>query len=344
MKKLFFYTSLIMMLSLVLISCKRDDDEKKKGNQNTTGQVMFWTSSDLGCGNITVTINGTSKSITGFYSGGAPDCGAASAATFDLESGTYSFTVSCGSNSGNGTVTVTAGSCYKMEITADITGGGTCNYTQWTGTENCNSGYYPVYTGICGPVGYPFYNTATNLCYKTCQDARNANTSGQIYRYNDTGGGGGGTCNYTQWTGTESCNSGYYPVYTGICAPVDYPFYNTATNLCYKTCQDARNANTGGQIYRYNESGGGGGSTTGQVMFWIQSDLGCGNITVTVSGSSKSITGYYSGGAPSCGSSSTATFTLNPGTYSFNASCSGKTWNGNVTVTAGNCFKMQLTN
>jgi major membrane immunogen (membrane-anchored lipoprotein) len=90
--------------------------------------------------------------------------------------------------------------------------------------------------------------------------------------------------------------------------------------------------------------GGGGGATTGQVTFWTASDLGCGTITVVCNGISKIISGYFPSGAPACGASGAATFDLNPGTYAFTASCSGKNWSGTITITAGACTMAQLTN
>lgn len=93
-----------------------------------------------------------------------------------------------------------------------------------------------------------------------------------------------------------------------------------------------------------DNGGGGSGATTGQAIFWIQSDFGCGNITVTCGGLNRQITGYYSSGTPDCAGSWGAKFTLDPGTYNFSASCTGKTWSGTITITAGNCSVIQLTN
>lgn len=100
---------------------------------------------------------------------------------------------------------------------------------------------------------------------------------------------------------------------------------------------------TGGSGTGGSGTGGTGtGTTTGQIMFWTASDQGCGNITVTVSGSSGVISKYYAS-RPSCGASGCATFTLPAGTYSFTASCSKYTWSDSgLTVTAGGCFTMQL--
>jgi hypothetical protein len=78
----------------------------------------------------------------------------------------------------------------------------TCDYTQWTGTGNCNSEYYPVYTGVCAPKGYPFYNTKTTRCYTTCTAAYDADPQGIIYRSNENGNTGSGSD-----TGTGSGSS-----------------------------------------------------------------------------------------------------------------------------------------
>jgi hypothetical protein len=92
------------------------------------------------------------------------------------------------------------------------------------------------------------------------------------------------------------------------------------------------------------DDSGGGGSTTGNAMFWTSSDLGCGGIYVFISNSSGAISQYYSGGTPNCGASGCANFTLPPGNYSYTASCSSWNWNGTITVTAGGCSRMRLTN
>ena len=87
----------------------------------------------------------------------------------------------------------------------------------------------------------------------------------------------------------------------------------------------------------------GGGSGEGQATVWIQSDLGCGNITVSIGGQTQVITGYYSGGAPGCSASGCANFSLPPGTYGFTASCSSYDWDGTVTITEDGCYQLKLT-
>ena len=83
----------------------------------SSGQGMFWTASDQNCGPITVTINGQSKTITSYYSSVTPSCGANGCANFSLPAGTYSYKATCSSYQWSGSITITAGGCFKMKLT-----------------------------------------------------------------------------------------------------------------------------------------------------------------------------------------------------------------------------------
>ncbi len=85
-------------------------------------------------------------------------------------------------------------------------------------------------------------------------------------------------------------------------------------------------------------------SSTGDIMFWVQSDFGCGKISVSIPNKgTKTISSYFSSGVPDCGSSGAANFAdLKPGTYKYTASCNSKTWNGSATVKKGVCLQIQL--
>jgi hypothetical protein len=92
--------------------------------------------------------------------------------------------------------------------------------------------------------------------------------------------------------------------------------------------------------------GGGGGNNTGDVIFWINQDYGCGPISVNVSSvGSSSITGFY-GSAPNCSDTGAGgNFnSLAPGTYNYTASCQGIDWSGNFSVNANECLRFQLAN
>jgi hypothetical protein len=88
-------------------------------------------------------------------------------------------------------------------------------------------------------------------------------------------------------------------------------------------------------------SGGGGTSNTGNIIFWTQTDHGCGPITVTINNQSGSINSYY-GAAPACGANGGANFTLPAGNYSYTAKCAKYQWGSSITITAGGCIKMKL--
>lgn len=96
-----------------------------------------------------------------------------------------------------------------------------------------------------------------------------------------------------------------------------------------------------------DQGGGGDPPTTGDVIFYVDGDYGCGPVSVTLNGAgSTSITGFYSGGPPDCDQTGAGgNFNdLDPGTYSFSASCDGITWDGSLTVTANSCLRFLLDN
>ncbi len=85
-----------------------------------------------------------------------------------------------------------------------------------------------------------------------------------------------------------------------------------------------------------------GGSSNGQVIFWTQSDLGCGNITVKVGSLTGVISAFISSGPPSCNTPNMPTFSLPPGNYTFTATCTGKSASGSFTIQSGVCLRYQL--
>ncbi|EDM44880.1 hypothetical protein SCB49_02129 [unidentified eubacterium SCB49] len=121
--------------------------------------------------------------------------------------------------------------------------------------------------------------------------------------------------------------------YTASCSDTNW---SGTIDIAANTCSS--------ELLLPGSGGGGGGDTTGDVKFWINHDFGCGNINVSVSGNgSSTITGYFDS-APDCDTSSGGgNFNnLQPGNYSFTASCSEYTWNGSLTVNANSCLQFQL--
>ncbi len=81
----------------------------------------------------------------------------------------------------------------------------------------------------------------------------------------------------------------------------------------------------------------------GKIIFWVDADLLCGPIDVTINGSTKTISSYYSSSTPDCDATGCATFSMDPGSYNWTATCTGSNWSGTNTVTTNGCFKLQLT-
>ena len=91
---------------------------------------------------------------------------------------------------------------------------------------------------------------------------------------------------------------------------------------------------SGGDITRtINVTQAGAFAGPGSITFWTSKDFGCGFINVTLTGQgTQTIRGYYVSGTPGCGDAFTATFSnLIAATYTYTASCSGRSWSGTVT-------------
>ena len=264
------------------------------GTTSTAGQAMFWIVSDMGCGTITVTCNGISKNITGYNAAGAPACGTAGTATFDLNAGTYSYSAQCGAKTWNGTMSVTGGACSKIQLSGSSNTTTTGQAMFWL-ASNLGCGTIAVTcNGIVRNItGYS--SSGAPAC--GASSSANFDLSAGTYSYS-------AKCNSISWNGTIT----------------------VAANGCSKV-QLTAPVNT---------------TTTGKATFWISSDLACGPITVTCNGSTGSITSYYTSGTPACGASGCASFTLNPGTYTYSGKCSSKTWSGTVTVSSNGCSTIRF--
>jgi len=104
MKKILLLTSLLTMV--LLSSC----------NKTKYGNVTFWQETGSGYGVTVVSVNGITSNITQEYSS-TPDCGASGCAVFNqLETGTYNYTASDGTDNWSGTVNVTEDGCTTMEL------------------------------------------------------------------------------------------------------------------------------------------------------------------------------------------------------------------------------------
>lgn len=89
------------------------------GGGSGTGDLIFWTNQDLGCGNISVTLEGIGGTTISGYYGSAPDCSSTNAGgNFnDIAPGTYNYSASCTDYTWNGTVTVPEDGCMTFQLT-----------------------------------------------------------------------------------------------------------------------------------------------------------------------------------------------------------------------------------
>lgn len=115
MKKLFNIIVSLFIIITSFNSCDREDQEPK--NETNTGTIAFFIKKDFGCGNISVSINGITKQITGSFSNKIPECGENGTATFELAPGEYNFKANCGTYNWEGTLKILKGICQLRELT-----------------------------------------------------------------------------------------------------------------------------------------------------------------------------------------------------------------------------------
>lgn len=136
MKKITLSLFAVILIMTVLSGCRKDIygcTDPAAGNYNRSanidngsckyyGPLMFWTNQNEGV--VTVTINGQSATITGFVTGGVPNCGNSVSANFNLLEGTYTYNVSAppspaypqGYTITNGTAQVISGQCQAYQL------------------------------------------------------------------------------------------------------------------------------------------------------------------------------------------------------------------------------------
>src|SRR5690349_13179364 len=119
---------LFLMMISFLASCKKEQPtvfgctdpsatnyssaaNTDNGTCEYTGKAMFWYNSNGT--SATVYVGGYTGSITQYYAGYDPNCGASGCANFTLPIGTYSFYAESTFSTWSGTITVTKNGCSK---------------------------------------------------------------------------------------------------------------------------------------------------------------------------------------------------------------------------------------
>jgi hypothetical protein len=97
--------------------CAYSGSLEANGGQ-TTGDGVFYTSQDYGCGPVSVTVDGSAAgTISVYYPSGAPECGASGCVTITKEPGNYGFTAECSSYIWQGSINIVKGQCTKFHLT-----------------------------------------------------------------------------------------------------------------------------------------------------------------------------------------------------------------------------------
>lgn len=107
-----------------------------------TGTVTFFATSDLGAGNISITINSQTAGYITHYNTAGVTCGSGDV-NINLAAGTYSWSAkgTIGTTSWGGDITVVNGNCQNIELTPSATSGGssTGQSKQWVVTTFAGS-------------------------------------------------------------------------------------------------------------------------------------------------------------------------------------------------------------
>lgn len=309
MKKINLLAFILVVLA-AFTGCKKEPLDNKTTHPYGAGkgQETVYIQTDLGVGSINVYIDGVFEgTITHYHS--SIDCGSGDINVIK-PAGTYSlYAVSTNGTKWNTTITFTEDLCNTFKLTGSGSGGGgggssTGKVYFWTNTALTGG---PITVNVAGQSG-TISSSYTSAPGWGMGGNANFQLAPGTYSYSASSSTG-------TWNGTVTSTSG------GI----------------YSMCLYNSGGGSGG-------GGGGGGTGVGNGMFWCQTDLGHGPITVTCSSYTSTINMYY-GSMPSCGSTGCANFNLPVGTYSYTGVASdGYTWNGSITISNGGCMRIEFIN
>ena len=224
---LFLKIAVLMMSGMQLSSCS-DDITNEIPENDTSGQALFWTASDLGVGNITVTCNGITKIINSYYSSGAPSFGASGAANFTLNSGTYIYNASGGSLKWSGNINITSGVCIKTQLLVNNTSTDTGTSGLTLNGKWIDSGGFTIVisgsSGVINVFGNGNWKTANNKGYvqigslflKNIIKSNTTNWNCENLVMTTTNGIIDGTKWYSNSTITITSNGNSFTLYTSI--------------------------------------------------------------------------------------------------------------------------------
>ena len=168
--KSYYFVTIITLTVIFATSCTKDNESTSLYG-NGKGMITFWCKSDLGVGNITVTLDGQTIGTISHFNSSGPQCGKEDV-NFAASVGTHTFLCSAGSSRWSGTITIKEGECFSQELLGGGTGGGGgtgngCQFSlvgKWLRQSSPYTGLVITYdgsrgivtsapTGSCFPVG-----------------------------------------------------------------------------------------------------------------------------------------------------------------------------------------------
>jgi hypothetical protein len=354
-------------------SPNKDNSGGNQGGNNgpTTGQLSIWTDYDNA---ITVSVDGGAVGSTTTHFTTDPACAQAGTITLTLQPGSHAITGSSGAQSWNGSATVTAGQCtmYKLAAPAAATTGQLSLWTDYTnpiavtvdgnsiGSTSAHFSTAPACgaTGtltvtlpagshaVAGTSGSDKWNITASVAAGQCKlyqlaapAAPPPPTNGQLSFWTDyqspisinVDGASAGTTN-TYFTSAPAC--GQSGTVTVSLAPGSHSFTAASgSNTWSGTVSIAS-----GQCTLYKLAAP--AAPTGQLSIWTDYST---QIAVRVDGNAVgNTTTYFSSGTPACGQSGTITVTLPAGAHTVSGISGQYSWNGSVSVAAGQCTLYKL--
>lgn len=272
------------------------------GGNSNTAQISIWTDYAQQIG---VRVDGTSVgTLTQYFANGTPVCGQTGTLTISVPAGTHSVSGLSGTVTWNGTVTATAGTCTLFKLSAPASGGN-------PGSGGGNTAQLSVWTDYAQQIGVKV-------------DGASIGTLTQYFANGTPACAQAGTLTVAVAPGTHSVS--------GVSGSTTWNGTVTTTAggcTLFKLSAPAGGGNPGS-----------GGSGNGQIAIWTNYPQ---QISVQVDGSNVgALTSYFPSGSPICGQSGTITISAAAGTHTVSGRAASATWNGTVTVVAGQCTLYEL--
>jgi len=274
------------------------------------GQMTFWESPSSSCAGNT---DVTINGVTKQITStnpAKPSCGTTGTATFTLAPGTYNYSAKCSGLTKTGSVTINANQCSTQQLI-------------WNATSNLGQ--------------VIFWESAQSAC----QNATNVTINGVTKQITST------------YSSTPQCGSSGGAAFSLPPGTYNYSATCSGSTITGSVTINANQCSTKQLIWAPN-------TNKGKVVFWTKGVLTCPaalapdfpfiRITTSVNNNYYQLMSRFQSPPTNCNNNQGLVFTLDPGTYSYDAYqdnfiyCNSKkrTWKGTVTIVAGGCSSIEL--